>query len=288
MSNRDDSSVPGLVGVVDVGAHSVRLALSQVEADGGVQTLEQLMQPVPLGADVFTSGAISAANVHLVGRILQDYRLVLDEYGVREVVAVATSAVREAENRVVFLHRVERMSGIRVQVLHGYEEVRLFYLGDLDRLRHVMDLRTVNAVVCTIGTGSSQISFLERGDLVSAETIRIGTLRLVEELDRPLSRMRLHEVIDPFVCAIFNGVARVLSNTRPDVLVALGAPVRALVRVGKVEPDQGVAVITRERFGELMRDIGQLPLGELVDAYGIAHFEAEGLEPCTNMLAHAF
>ena len=93
------------------------------------ETLERLTQIAPLGLDVFTRGKISTDNMVLVGNILKDFSKVIDEYYVEHIKAVATSAVREASNRELFINRVQKISGIKLQILESPEESRIMFLA---------------------------------------------------------------------------------------------------------------------------------------------------------------
>jgi exopolyphosphatase/guanosine-5'-triphosphate,3'-diphosphate pyrophosphatase len=87
--------------------------------------------------------------------------------------AVATSAVREAENRGVFLDRA-RAEGVEVEVISGFEEARLIHLGVLQAVP-VFDRRVV---VCDIGGGSTEIVVGSHGEIRSARSLKLGAIRL--------------------------------------------------------------------------------------------------------------
>ena len=282
------TSNPGPLGVVDVGAHSVRLEIAQFGEDGQVQTLDRLQHDVPLGADAFSNGVISAENVRMVGDILRDFATVMNEYGVRNRRAVATSAVREADNRDIFVHRVEQMSGIRLAILDGPEEIRLIFTAVADILSERFGLNRYNAVIFTIGTGASLISFLEKGMLKNCETVRLGTLRVVEQLEGPVSYNRLRDLIDPFVGSVVSEVTRMASTEKPELFVAVGSTVRTLIRLGGRRVSGKVATMTRGRFEEIFERIADVPVADLASRYSISDTMAQSLQPCCDMLEHFF
>ena len=278
----------GAVGVIDIGAHSIRLEIAQLQEDGSIETLERLSHHVPLGADVFTNGSISDSNIRLVGQILGDFARVLAEYGVEHRKAIATSAVREAENRDIFLHRVSRASGIELQILYGPEESRLMFMAVRNALGGRFGLARHNAIIFTVGTGASLISFSENGCLTSAETVRLGTLRLMEELEGAVSYTRLREIIDPFVAAVVNGIARISSGERPGVFVGVGSTVRALVSIEGRSRTSEVRTMSRNRFQQVFGQIAGVSAQDLADRHGLPLTLAHSLEPCCNMLHHFF
>src|SRR5262245_39391559 len=97
------------VAVIDIGTSPVRMAVAEINTAGQVRQLETLAQAVNLGKDTFIRGAISKATIEECVRVLKSYRHILKEYQIEnpaQVRVVATSAVREATNRLAFLDRI--------------------------------------------------------------------------------------------------------------------------------------------------------------------------------------
>jgi exopolyphosphatase/guanosine-5'-triphosphate,3'-diphosphate pyrophosphatase len=90
--------------------------------------------------------------------------------------AVATSAVREAENRDVFLRRVHDEAGIDVEVISGAEEARLIHLGVLQAVA-VFDQRHF---LIDIGGGSTEFLVAEHGHVIDARSVKLGAIRLTD------------------------------------------------------------------------------------------------------------
>src|SRR3954452_22110788 len=89
----------GLVAVLDMGASAIRLAIAEIRPDEPPRMVEELSRSVPLGRDSFSSGgAIRSSTGDTVIGALDGFRKSMDVYGVSQIRAVATSAVREARN----------------------------------------------------------------------------------------------------------------------------------------------------------------------------------------------
>ncbi|HEV2874889.1 MAG TPA: Ppx/GppA phosphatase family protein [Thermoleophilaceae bacterium] len=116
------------VGVVDLGTNSTRLLLAEVQ-DGRVAELERRTVVTRLGEGVETTGRLSEAAVGRVCEALAVFREVLDRLGADEVVAVATSAMRDAENGPGFRDEIRERFGIDARTISGDEEARLTFLG---------------------------------------------------------------------------------------------------------------------------------------------------------------
>jgi len=278
----------GPLAVIDVNVHAARLQISQLTPKGTLDTLEEVAQPLPLGADIYRDGNISAANMRLVGEILRDFGGLLREYGVTRQKAVITGVLREAANREILLDRVRQISGVHLDVLEEPEEIRCIFLAVKDAVRGHYGLGHRNAIMCVIGPDVSQILFLENGHLTTNETVRLGTLRLREDLGAPVSAVRLREMIDPFIAAVVSGIARMSAGAKPELFIAVGSAVRALVSIGGRGRRQKVTTISRARFRQLLELISGKTVAQLVTRYSISDAVAQSLESGCNMLEHFF
>src|SRR5207247_2563895 len=123
------------VAVIDMGASAIRLLVAEAASGQPVRILEEASRGVLLGKDTFTHGRLGAATVEATLKALEGFRRIMDGYGVVRYRAVATSAVREAQNSDAFLDRVRLRTGIDVEVIDGSEENRLTYMAVRETLR---------------------------------------------------------------------------------------------------------------------------------------------------------
>ncbi len=116
-------------GVVDIGTNSTRLFLADV--DGGVvgDVLERRTVITRLGAGVDADGRLADDAMRRVHAVLDEYRAVIDRHGGARVVAVMTSAVRDAANGAAFARTVGDRWGFEPHILTGGDEARLTFLG---------------------------------------------------------------------------------------------------------------------------------------------------------------
>src|SRR3954469_8678427 len=145
------------VAVIDIGTSSVRMAVAEITAAGQGRQLETLAQAVNLGKDAFIKGAISKATIEDCGRVLKSYRRILKEYQIEnpaQVRVVATSAVREATNRLAFVDRVYTATGFQVEPLDEAEVIRITFLGVQPFLISDPTLAQSRVLVTEVGGGS--------------------------------------------------------------------------------------------------------------------------------------
>jgi exopolyphosphatase/guanosine-5'-triphosphate,3'-diphosphate pyrophosphatase len=114
--------------VIDIGTNTTRLLVAEVE-DGRVVELERRTTITSLGQGLDATGRLSEAAMDRVTETLGAYREVVDRIGVETVVAVATSAMRDAENGPAFRDFLKERFGIEARTISGDEEARLTFLG---------------------------------------------------------------------------------------------------------------------------------------------------------------
>ncbi|MCX6159871.1 MAG: Ppx/GppA phosphatase family protein [Ignavibacteriae bacterium] len=161
---------------VDIGTNSFHLVVAKTNDEGIVKILTKDKEVVRLGKGASEMKYLSAEAMDRAITVLKRFRLVCDSYNA-EIRAVATSAVREAINRDVFLNRVIDETGIHIEVVSGYEEARLIYLGLLQALP-VFDKQIL---MIDIGGGSTEFLIGKKGNILYANSIKVGAVRLTEK-----------------------------------------------------------------------------------------------------------
>jgi exopolyphosphatase/guanosine-5'-triphosphate,3'-diphosphate pyrophosphatase len=154
------------VGAIDLGTNATRLLVADVE-DGRVDEVVRRTKITRLGEGVDARRRLLPVPVARVRNVLTDYRRELEALGAERTLAVATSAVRDAENGEAFLGEVEWSYGFATQLLTGDEEAEM-------TLRGVGPL-AAGTVVVDVGGGSTE--------LISESfrtSMNIGSVRLTE------------------------------------------------------------------------------------------------------------
>lgn len=222
------------VAVIDIGTSSIRMAIAEISPSKTVRTLETLAQAVNLGKDTFTKGSISKASIEDCVRVLKSYRRILREYQIdkpEQIRVVATSAVREATNRLAFVDRIYIATGFQVDPIDEAEVNRMTFLGIQPEVKADASLANARLVVAEVGGGSTELLVVKGGDVDYSHTYRLGSLRLRETLE--VFRAPTVKVRNIMETHIHRTVEEIASHVRQDErveLVALGGDVRFAVR----------------------------------------------------------
>jgi len=163
---------------IDIGTLTCRLLIAELTLSGGLRELRSDRRILRLGQGVDRDRVLHADAMQRVVATLKEWRQVIDGYQVEAATAVATSAVRDAENREEFLGLVRREAGFQVEIISGDEEARRTMLG----IRSGLPPGVTDMLALDIGGGSTEF-ILDRPDRPPlVRSIDIGVVRLSERL----------------------------------------------------------------------------------------------------------
>jgi exopolyphosphatase / guanosine-5'-triphosphate,3'-diphosphate pyrophosphatase len=160
---------------IDIGTNSVHMIVVRVRPDFSFEIVDREKEMVRLGAGGLDGKKLTPEAMAAALQALSKFARLAKSHEVDEILAVATSATREAENGGAFLRAIERRTGIRARLITGVEEARLIHLAA------VYGVDTPKpAVVIDIGGGSVEITRGTGREVALAKSFKIGVIRLTE------------------------------------------------------------------------------------------------------------
>src|SRR2546425_7437394 len=162
---------------IDIGTLTLRLLIARIGDDGRLHELASERRIVRLGEGLQPGRRLQPAPMARALETIAEWLPVIKRAGAREVVAVATSAVRDAVNRDEFLGEIKRRSGLAVEVVSGEEEARLSLLGIQSGLPAGVD----RFVALDIGGGSTEFITVAPEQAPAMVSVDEGVVRLTEE-----------------------------------------------------------------------------------------------------------
>ena len=161
---------------IDIGTNSVHMIVVRVRPDLSFEVIDREKEMVRLGAGGLDGRALTPEAMHAALQVLSKFRRLAESHKVDEIVAAATSAVREAENGGEFLRSVVAQTGIRTRVISGTEEARMIHLAAVYGISVPNDV----AVVIDIGGGSVEITRGRGPQIELGRSFKLGVIRLTE------------------------------------------------------------------------------------------------------------
>jgi len=207
--------------IVDIGTHSIKLLIAE-EAESEIKILESLKNVALLGKDVFYKGRFSQEIINRTVAILEKYNEKLKEYAVSNIRVIATTAVREADNKDVFIDTVSRRTGFNIEVFTVgdviyYIDAYLYHI-----LKNKYPIHEKNLLIAELGTGSLDISAMAQGYTLMNVGLPLGMLRLKQLLTKLDGNLQEnHEAVKENIEEEFSYLKRDLSSLKIDDIILI-------------------------------------------------------------------
>lgn len=293
-----------ILAVIDVGSNSLSMRIAELGPGSRVSVLEQLQGSLALGEDSYANGIIQEASIQEACRILGRFRNKLKEYRIEPSAVVATSAIREAENRDYVLNRIYQTCGFRIQILDDSMECwyRLLALDNqlgpcLKKLSEAggsgglvsdeaekcaagektpgsnggpgASFLTKPLQILDIGAGSVHIYYVRRQRFVENVTILVGSLRMAGVLEQ--HRLRSRKPMETFSTLLAErmhaGRCHEASMNRCERLVVLGEEGRCFRRIAGLK--RGESEMDQGRFHHVLERLNEVSAAQLTLDYNI-------------------
>ena len=256
---------PLRIAAIDLGSNSFHLLVVQARPDGAFVTLTTEREMLRLGDAVGASGRIPPALADEVVAAVRRLRALADAHAADEVIACATSALREADNGPALVDRIADETGVRVRVISGHDEAELIFSA----IQKSVLIEPGPAVGFDLGGGSLEVMVGDAAESSFLASVKLGVGRLVAELacDDPLTnddvrriRRRLEMALGPIVADV--------RDLKPQMAIGTSGTILSLARMIAVRRGETVPRslnqfrFTRRELEELSSQLVALPGAE--------------------------
>jgi exopolyphosphatase/guanosine-5'-triphosphate,3'-diphosphate pyrophosphatase len=246
------------IAAVDVGTNSFHLVVVDAHPDGTFVTLSREKDMLRLGDEVGRDGRVSDATADRAIETMWRFRSMADSLAVDEIVACATSAMREAENGSALADRIQAETGVKIRVISGREEARLIF----GAIRRSVVIDPAPALCFDLGGGSLEVMVGDNGGLLWSTSEKLGVARITAELvesDPPSPRdiRRLRDRLTAGLAPIAEAVADLepaMAVGSSGTLCSLAAMVAA-TRGGGVPLSVNQLSFKRDEFGPIAEEL---------------------------------
>ncbi|NGZ10096.1 MAG: Ppx/GppA family phosphatase [Nitrospira sp. LK70] len=260
--------------VIDIGTNSIHMVLAEILPDASFKILDRFKDITRLGNGVFATRRLSEESMTRALEVLKTLVTLARNKGFERIVAVATSAVREAQNGGDFVALIMDQMGLRVRVISGTEEARLIFLG----VKHSIALPDGPTLVVDIGGGSVELIVGNREGLIHGKSLKLGAIRLVEQFlpKTPPSELMMHALDDAVLAHLSDALGSFKMKTFQSLIATSGMAANVgevihLRQTGRPLPQHNLATI-------LLKDIRSLE-AELAKSSVKARLAIPGLDP---------
>ena len=257
---------------IDIGSNAARILIKNVIStadDDGMPAVQKkklqfLRIPLRLGMDVFSIGKISEERESGLMRAMKIFHHLLILYDVKYYRACATAAFRDAKNGKKILKQIRQDIGIDIDIVTGDEEARII------RDNHVQEDGR-NYLYMDVGGGSTELSLISDGMLISSRSFNIGTIRLLNE---SVSSEQWDEMAE---------TVRTMTYGFDDIqIIGSGGNINKLYRLApKTERKKELLMVSALR--NLYAELSSLSVEERMKLYDLREDRADVIVPAARL-----
>ncbi len=166
-----------VVGFVDIGTNAVRLLVVRINPNFSYTIISQEKEVIRLGEQEFKDNILRPEAMERAIFVCGKFVDLAKTYGATEIIAVGTSAIREAENKLDFLKKLRDATGLKVKVISGEEEARLICIG----VSSGVNIGEEKAIFIDLGGGSTEICIGDQFQCFYANSLKLGAIRLTTQ-----------------------------------------------------------------------------------------------------------
>lgn len=213
------------IAAIDIGTNSIHMIVVDSKGASGIEVVDRAKAMVKLGAGLFRERRMTERAFEAGLDTMRRYCKLAQSLGAEEILAVATSATREADNGGEFLKAVFHDTGLSPRVISGQEEARLIYRA----VRHALQVADDRVLVFDIGGGSVEAVVGQGDRLLFSDSMRLGVQRLLDgrEKPEPLPSKRVHQ-LRGYVQGVANDVITRARDAGFEQVVGTSGTIRTL------------------------------------------------------------
>ena len=221
--------------------------------------------PLRLGFDVFEFGSISKAKIGMILQTMKAYKHLLNAYEVKNVIACATSAMRDARNTADIIRKIKLETDISIEVISGDMEAGLIYEN---HIAESLD-KDHSYMYIDVGGGSTELTFFSNGKLTFKESFNIGTIRLLKNM-----------VTDSNWDDMKDAIRAATRGQKEVVAIGSGGNINKVFSMSKKKDGKPLSL---ELLRDYYKELGSVTLAERISRYNLRADRADVIIPAIQI-----
>ncbi len=275
-----------IAAVITIGSELVKMLIANLRG-GEIRIIDVLTYPLNLGHEVFSDKKISFESLKELSKALEGFTRVMDEYGITQYKAVATSVFREASNREFVIDQLKIRNDINIEVL-GLDKAKSLIFSEIIRSSGKNEKELSNTLISYLGTGSISLSVYKKGVMEYTRNFSTGSMKLTEIIDvGDLSLGEYYTALDEYIDSVLDKVVYENVNKSISNLILAGTMVKTIAKQCGVESTDGSSYrINLEDMERFHNEIRKMPLNDLCDRFNVSNVDAELLYTASALYIH--
>ncbi len=272
------------IAIIDVGSTSLRVIIMLINRNGSYRMLDQAKEHVRLSYRLFRDKRLQKDKMAEAIEAIKIFKALAGAYGVEEIIAVATAAVRSALNGLQFVENVFLATGIKVETIDGHREAYL------DCISAANTIAQDDYILIDVGGGSTELALVKERVPLVLESLPMGSMNLTElfPVNKEADLKKLDQHIDQQLKSMYG-----FSAGKGLPVVAVGGSARALAKIDKQEirhPLEGIHnyILDQETCFKIYRRLASIPVNKRDNVPGLDKKRTDiilgGLAPLMGLL----
>lgn len=251
-------------GAIDVGSNAVRLLIADIsEGNNDLQYKKNTFIRVPLrlGDDSFINKKISSGKATDLVKTMSAFKNLMDVYQVSDYLACATSAMREAENKSEIISRIQKESGINLEIIEGEREANIISANHIEEQLN----QNKQYLYIDVGGGSTELSIFNNGNFNASKSFNVGTIRMLDNKVEDKTWSDMKSWID-HQCKDFNDLDA----------IGTGGNINKLFRLSNAKDN---SALPTKKLIDVVDNLNRLSLRERINTLGLNPDRADVIIP---------
>ena len=203
------------IAIIDLGTNTFHLLIAEIN-ENIPQIIFQETIAVKLGEGGMKDGMINASAFDRGISAIKQFKTSIDHYGVFQIKAFATSALRSASNSKTFTEKIVKETGIKIEIIDGNREAELIFSG----VRAAINMKDQTSLIMDIGGGSVEFIICDQDQIFWKKSFDIGAARLMDQFHQsdPISEANISE-LHFYLNSVLNDLNTQLGIHKPKQLI---------------------------------------------------------------------
>ena len=267
--------------IIDIGSNTVRLVLYEYDDKQGLYEFGNFKTVARLRTYILPNGEMSNEGIEVLAQTLLSFKEIIDDYGVTDINAAATAAVRQATNQQEISDKMFELTGIRLNILSEDEEAYFGFIA----VAHSMD--TPSAITIDIGGGSTEITLYENKKLQKTFSFPFGTVSLKQKFVKGsvITQAELQKLAD-YVKKQFNSLSWITGKKLP--IVSIGGSARNVAQVHQQKTEYPISSVHQyemnyNEMNDLKSELATMTIEQLKQQDGLSSDRADIIIPALQV-----
>lgn len=267
--------------VIDMGTNTFNLIISEINQKQ-FEILFSTKEPVKLGQKLKAHHHIDSQGIQRIIQVLKEYINIINQFSVKEIIALATSSIRTAQNQQEVLDIIKQEIGIDVRIIDGDREADLIYLANKYAIEYCTNKPFDKPyLIMDIGGGSTEFIISNNNNCLWKKSFLLGMARLIDELkpQDPITQQDIEKTYH-YLDVHLQDLANNISYYSPKILVGSSGVFDSIVEMieANIQPlhkTQSCCKINIQDFYTVFNQILPLPYHDRLQFKGLIPMRAD-------------